>query len=209
MVLALPSLRTQFFGWFGVTSTVTETGKTGSDVGSGQNGYRLQGIETKVTGFELRLLALETGSASDKQEVQVLKEQLKGAIAEVMKSNELLAEQKKQWEIALQQEATVQATVGNSDVLSTSSTISTGTASSINTGKSSSTGKKGAFIGKVNINTANATELHNLSGIGPAFAQRIITYRNKKGAFHQVSELLNVKGIKQKELDKIKDSIVF
>ena len=59
----------------------------------------------------------------------------------------------------------------------------------------------------VNINTASATELQTLSGIGPSMAQSIIDERTKNGAFASVDDLMRVSGIGEKKLAKIKDCI--
>ena len=48
---------------------------------------------------------------------------------------------------------------------------------------------------KININTATADDLMLLPGIGPALAERIITYRETNGAFSAKEDLINVKGI--------------
>ncbi len=61
--------------------------------------------------------------------------------------------------------------------------------------------------GKVNINTAEMEELMTLSGIGQAKAQAIISYRQENGSFHSVEDLVNVSGIAQGTLDKIKENI--
>jgi len=66
---------------------------------------------------------------------------------------------------------------------------------------------KATVSGKVNINSATLSELDTLSGIGPAYAQRIIDYRVSKGGFKTLEELMNVKGIGQKTFDKFKDKI--
>lgn len=47
----------------------------------------------------------------------------------------------------------------------------------------------------VNINTADVSDLEALPGIGPATARSIIEQRTSNGAFKQVEDLQNVKGI--------------
>ncbi len=49
--------------------------------------------------------------------------------------------------------------------------------------------------GLVNINTANATLLDTLPGIGPSKAAAIIDYRTKNGPFATTSDIQNVSGI--------------
>lgn len=61
--------------------------------------------------------------------------------------------------------------------------------------------------GKVNINTASVSEFDSLSGIGPAYAQRIIDYREENGAFGSIEEIINVVGIGESTFEKIKDQI--
>ena len=60
---------------------------------------------------------------------------------------------------------------------------------------------------RININTATSQELQTLRGIGPAMAQRIIEYRQTSGGFSTVDDLTNVKGIGEKTLEEIRDSI--
>lgn len=61
--------------------------------------------------------------------------------------------------------------------------------------------------GTININTASATELDTLQGIGPALADAIIEYRTQHGPFGSVDELARVPGISPRMVDKIRDSI--
>ena len=56
----------------------------------------------------------------------------------------------------------------------------------------------------VNLNTATATQLESLSGIGPAMAQRIVEYRQQNGGFKKVEELMNVRGIGEASFLKLK-----
>jgi len=63
-----------------------------------------------------------------------------------------------------------------------------------------------AFAG-VNINTASQNDLETINGIGPAKAAEIIKDREKNGQFTSIQDLLRVKGIGLKLLEKIKDEI--
>jgi len=60
---------------------------------------------------------------------------------------------------------------------------------------------------KININTADATELDKLPGIGPAKAADIIAYRESKGGFQTIEELKEVKGIGDKTFENLKDLV--
>ena len=49
--------------------------------------------------------------------------------------------------------------------------------------------------GPVHVNTADATELERLPGVGPSLAQQIIDYRTKNGPFKSMADLDKVSGI--------------
>ena len=61
--------------------------------------------------------------------------------------------------------------------------------------------------GLININTATLDELMQLDGIGEVKGRAIIAYREEHGSFASVSELLNVKGIGEKTLEKLRDNV--
>jgi len=60
--------------------------------------------------------------------------------------------------------------------------------------------------GVININTAYREQLEALPGIGPVYAGRIIEYREKYG-FRKIEDIIKVKGIAQRTLERIKDLI--
>jgi len=61
----------------------------------------------------------------------------------------------------------------------------------------------------VNINQAGAEELaEKLSGIGPAKAKAILMYRDLHGPFKSVDELIKVKGIGPRTLEKIRAQLI-
>lgn len=61
--------------------------------------------------------------------------------------------------------------------------------------------------GKVNINTATASQLDALPGIGPSTAENIIKYREANGRFASIDAIKNVPGIGDAKFNQIKDLI--
>ncbi|MBC7222222.1 5'-nucleotidase C-terminal domain-containing protein [Candidatus Bipolaricaulota bacterium] len=59
----------------------------------------------------------------------------------------------------------------------------------------------------LNVNTATQEELEALPGIGPVIAQRIIEWRETKGPFQRVEDLLQVSGIGPVKLSGIRDLV--
>ena len=60
---------------------------------------------------------------------------------------------------------------------------------------------------KININKAGLEELTELPGIGPSKAARIIELRKELGKFKTIDDLLQIKGIGPKTLEKFKEQI--
>lgn len=60
---------------------------------------------------------------------------------------------------------------------------------------------------KISINSASLEELQTLNGIGTSKAKAIVEYRKQNGKFKNIEDLLNIKGIGESLLEKIKDNI--
>lgn len=89
----------------------------------------------------------------------------------------------------------------NSETVQTSSSMQNGSSDSMISEFSSSA------TDKININTATRRELQKLVGIGEVKARAIIEYRERNGEFSSVDELVNVSGIGEKTLEKIRADI--
>jgi len=64
-----------------------------------------------------------------------------------------------------------------------------------------------SIASKIDINNASVDALVELPGIGPRTAERIGEYRKVNGPFKTTEDLLNVKGIGPKVLQKLKPFI--
>ncbi len=62
-------------------------------------------------------------------------------------------------------------------------------------------------IAKININKANLEDLLSVPGITPKLAKNIAAYRNTKGAFRDIEELKEIKGVGDYRYEKLKDSL--
>jgi len=69
------------------------------------------------------------------------------------------------------------------------------------------TGDTGVPTGPLNLNTASATEIETLPGIGPVLAAAIIREREKRGGFSSVNELREVDGIGEKRFSDLRDLV--
>jgi competence protein ComEA len=60
---------------------------------------------------------------------------------------------------------------------------------------------------KIDINTAIASELASLPGIGPKLSSAIVAYRDEHGPFGGIEDLKGVRGIGEKRLEALKELI--
>lgn len=65
-----------------------------------------------------------------------------------------------------------------------------------------------ADMSPVNINTATSQELSQLKGVGSAYADKIVSYREANGPFAQPEDLVKVPGIGMKTFEANKDRII-
>jgi len=60
----------------------------------------------------------------------------------------------------------------------------------------------------LHLNTATVEQLQRLPGVGPVLAKRIIDFREKKGGFKRIEELLAVPGVSEKKWKGIREYLV-
>lgn len=60
---------------------------------------------------------------------------------------------------------------------------------------------------KVDLNRATEKDFEALPGIGPVLAERIVEYRQSRGAFREVDQLRHVKGIGKKKFERIRSLV--
>jgi competence ComEA-like helix-hairpin-helix protein len=66
-----------------------------------------------------------------------------------------------------------------------------------------------APVGRIDPNRAAAAELVRLPGIGPSLAGRIVADRDQHGAFASPEDLMRVRGIGPRTLDRIRPFLSF
>ena len=59
----------------------------------------------------------------------------------------------------------------------------------------------------LDVNTATVEELQRLPEIGPTTAKAIVRFREKSGPFRRVEDLLAVRGITRRRLEKLRPYI--
>ena len=74
-------------------------------------------------------------------------------------------------------------------------------------GSESASQKSGSSAALINLNTASKEELMTLNGIGAARAEAILSYREQKGGFRTIEDIMKVPGNKNEAFQNIKDKI--
>ncbi|MDA3783556.1 helix-hairpin-helix domain-containing protein [Lactobacillus delbrueckii] len=99
--------------------------------------------------------------------------------------------------------------LGKGDKTEAAQTANSAAASSPSASASSvSSSASGAASGDlINLNTATASDLQKLNGIGEKKAEQIVAYRQEKGSFKSIDELKEVSGIGDKTFAAIKDQL--
>lgn len=59
----------------------------------------------------------------------------------------------------------------------------------------------------VELNAADSAQLETIRGIGPAFASRIIKFKNRLGGFYKKEQLLDVYGLDSVKFEDLKDQV--
>ena len=86
-------------------------------------------------------------------------------------------------------------------------TTGTGTGSPASSTSSESGSSEQGSGEKINLNTANVADLQKLTGIGEKKAEQIIAYREQKGAYKKIEDLMQVAGIGEKTFASLKDQL--
>jgi competence protein ComEA len=60
----------------------------------------------------------------------------------------------------------------------------------------------------LDLNTATIEQLEQLPGVGPTTAKAIVQFREKSGPFHRVEDLLAIRGITKKRLEKLRPYVI-
>lgn len=60
---------------------------------------------------------------------------------------------------------------------------------------------------RLDVNSATEEQLQTVPGIGPALAKKIVAFREQNGPFESVEDLLKVRGIGERSLEKMRSHL--
>lgn len=160
---------------------------------------QVQQLTEQVNQLQDQLNSYAQQYVADQKSLADVQSQFQTATSDVAAATATFQKQQQQWEQSLKQLGVT--------VTSDSNVFATPRPTTSSTSETQSTESPVVASGKINLNRASLAELENLPGIGPAYAQRIIDYRNQKGAFKKIEDVMNIKGLKDALFAKIKDKI--
>lgn len=152
----------------------------------------LDGLRKRVEATNEELAKVQEQSLQGSTERQQLVDQVNSMVQELQASKELLNQKGAELSKALAR-------------LPTSTAM--GASSAEQQSSNSSPVDSSTVKGKININSASVAELDTLPGIGPSYAERIVTYRNEHGLFASIDDLDKVSGIGTSTIEKIRDLV--
>jgi comEA protein len=65
----------------------------------------------------------------------------------------------------------------------------------------------GVGAAPVDLNTAGVDELQAVRGVGPSLAAKIVDLRTRRGGFSSLEDLLEIRGIGPKSLEKLRPAV--
>ena len=65
-----------------------------------------------------------------------------------------------------------------------------------------------ALLLVLHLNSATVEQLERLPGVGPVLAKRIVDFRDRKGGFKRIEELLAVPGVSEKKWKAMREYLV-
>jgi competence protein ComEA len=86
-------------------------------------------------------------------------------------------------------------------------TVSLASFSQLASAQTSETKISQKHMTKIDLNKASLAQLISLSGVGKTKAAAIIEHRTKNGKFKSVEDLLDVKGVGKKTLNKLRNQL--
>ena len=147
-------------------------------------GQQIRDLQSATGQLQQRVAVAEKEVQDEHDLNQQIQSQLKDAVTTLSQTNDLLNKEAQMPIVTTASSAPADATSSTSD-----------------SGKVTSTSEK------VHLNSATLADLETLPGIGPTYAGRIVDYRTQNGPFASVDDLMNVSGIKDSVMGKIRDYI--
>jgi len=157
--------------------------------------------------LEQRVDDLNRQYQADSTYRQQLTTDFQAAMQQVSGTNDQLVKQGQQLSQAVQDVQAEVQTLSGAGVVPVVGTAASDSSAASTLDTSSPSASSSPVATKININTASADQLDTLPGIGPSYAQAIITYRMQHGPFKTIQDITNVTGIGDATFKKLQDQI--